>query len=496
MTQTISLNRFHRLSLWCGDCQNYWQLPNYLVILHGNCDENLMLRLLKANLYLYSKLLSIDVEEYFGQDYVFENEITSVFDVIRNNLAGSQKQINVLDVDIISSIESNMDSIIGFTLQMSETFSAVAEKILRNSPKNFKNKLEILKKNIFKSIESGNIKMAIDIIMDLNICGLDTLVQCVGIIFNCFYILNIEICPPENKTPGAIYCDDVAVVIERLANISTQSFLFKYKRRWLVFYRDILTECKILFANNLKLYNELEQCGNFETIENELFDRLVTRNPELCRLVTILKHNERYPKEAKEIYEWWSGRSKDQIQKIYNAMDDCLDIERKSSLLPFILSKNLQAKDRQYYEILNLLHLFDHINPELSNVISFILKIYPEVYEQIYFPDRNRYIKSNNNNQNAVAENKTSDILDNIKDKNTLRKCDNKKCQERNHGRNVIWNLNTFDLARHSMNTVFKEFIKNPEIFAEIFKYAQKNMNIAMNANTIVKKLRQKIIYK
>lgn len=495
MTQsTLSLNRFHRLSLWCGDCQNYWQLPNYLVILHGSYDEFLMRKLLKANLYLYGKLINIDIEDYFGKDYIFENEIGGTFELVKKKLNATHKTIDILDVDIISSLEMNMDSIIGFIIQMNENFSSVAEKILRNSPKNFINKLQILKKNLLKSLESGNIKNAIDIIMDLNICGLDTLVQCVGIIFNCFYMLTIELSSPENKINGAIYCEDIAVVIERLANISTQSFLYKYKRRWLVFYRNILTECKSLFANNLKLYYELEQCGNYERIENELFDRLINKNPELSRLLSIIKHSDRYPKETKKIYEWWSGRSKEQIQKIYNTMDDCLDIEMKSSLLPFMLSHNLNPKERQYYEILNVLHLFDHINPGLSNVVNVVLKIYPEVYEQIYFPDRNRYMNAASSNRQL--EYKSTDVLDNIKDKNTLRKCENKKCQERNGGANVIWNLNTFDLARHSMNTVFKEFIKNPEIFEEIFKYTKKNMNIAINAETIVRKHRQKIMYK
>lgn len=491
-TSTLSLNRFHRLSLWCSDCDNYWQLPNYLVVLHGKCDEKLITRLLRANLYLYSRLLGIDVLEYFGDEYSFEGEIKAVFEVIRSNLKNKPNQIAVLDIDIISSLETNMDAIVGFILQMSDTFNSVADKILANSPKNFLGKLTILRKNILRSLASDNIKCALDNLMDLNICGIDTLIQCVGTIFNCFYILNIEICPPVCKTPGVMYCEDPAVVIERLANISTQSFLFKYKRRWLVFYRDLLTQCKSLFGNNLRRYEELSQCGNFESIEEELYERLVIKNPDLLRQLNILKHNDRYPKTTREIYDWWTGRTKEQTQKIYNTMDDCLDMESKSALLPFILSHSLHAKDRQYFEILNMLRLFDRINPELSNVISFILKIYPEVYEQIYFPDRSRYIGAPAYPQ---IEYKT-DALDNVRDKNTLRKCENRRCQDAHGGKNVVWNLNTFDVARHSMNTVFKEFIKKPEIFEEIFKYAQKNMNIAMNANSIVKSHKQKIIYK
>lgn len=487
---TINLNRFHRLSLWCKDCNYYWQVPNYLVVLHGTYDLKMVKRLLKINLYLYNRLLSIDVDEYFGSDYIFQDELKIVFEQIKTNLKSHSKEVKVLDVDIINTLEDNMSSIVDFVLQMKSSFDTMAIKVLENSPRNFVSKLQILKKNIIKSLDTDNIKCALDNLMDLNITGLDILVQCVGIIFNCFYILNIDIHDPDTKTPGVIYCKDPAIVIERLANISAQNFLYKYKRRWLIFYREVLTECKSMFTD-MRLFNELRQCGNFETLERHLYDIVIAKNQEVMKKLSILKHCDRYPKDTHDIYEWWSGRSKEQLQQIFNSIDDCLGMDKKSTLLPFILSYKSNAKDRMFYEILNMLHIFDHINPELSTAINFILRIYPEVFEQVYFPDRERYMTLDTDDDKSGD---MKDPLDNVRNKNTLRKCENLKCQERYNGRNVIWNLNTFEIGKHSMNTIFKELIKNPKIFEEIFAYAQKNLNIAFNANSITKKT--KIVYK
>lgn len=490
---TINMNRFHRLSLWCRDCQSYWQSPNYLVVLHGTFETNIINRLLKINLYLYSKLFDLDVVECFGSDYEFDTELRSVFSAVKQKLSSKSKEIKVLDVDIIANIEENMSSIVDFVLQMKYSFDTMAHRILENSPISFLKKLKVLRKNILKSLDSNNIKCAIDNLMDLNIVGLDVLVQCVGIIFNCFYILSIDICEPDVKTPGVMYCKDAAVVVERIANISAQSFLYKYKRRWLVFYREVLNDCRSLFGNNTKLYDELMVSGNYEVIERALYDILVENNTELFKHLTILKHSEKYPKNSNDIYEWWSGRSKEQLQKIYNQLDDCLGMDKKTGLLPFILTYGSHPKDRMFHEILNVLHMFDRINPELSNAITFILRIYPEVYDQVYFPDRDRYMIMNN----ADGENSKKcqmDTLDNITDKNTLRKCENLKCQAVNKGRKVVWNLNTFEVGKHSMNTIFKELIKNPQIFEEIFNYAKKNLNIAVNSNNLIKKT--KIVYK
>lgn len=489
VSNTISLNRFHRLALYCGDCDNYWQLPNYLVVLHGKYDRELIMGLLKINLYMYSRLFDLNLPEVFGNDYNFEEEIVRTFDVVKNKLRNQSKEIKILDIDIIACLEENMSTVVEFILRMKGSFDTMATRIIDNSPKSFVNKLGVLRKNIIKSLESDNIKCAIDNLMDINIAGLDTLVQCVGIIFNCFYMVCIDIEEPEVKTPGVMYCKDAAIVVERLANISIQNFLYKYKRRWLVFYREVLSDCKSLFGQDLKTYNELRTCGNYETIEAAFYDMLILRNPEMMKQLTIIKHIDKYPKSVADIYEWWSGRSKEQLQKIHCLVDDCLGMDKKSTLLPFILTHKMPAKDRMYHEIFNVLKMFDHINPELSSALNFSLRIYPEVFEQVYFPDRERYVAAKN-----LQEEYTTDVLDNISNKTTLRKCENIKCQARNNGRNVIWNLNTFEVGKHSMNAIVKELIKNPRIFEEILAYAQKNFNVAINANSIIRK--PKIIYK
>lgn len=481
-TYTISLNRFQRLSLWCQDCNHYWQIANHLVNLHGTVDRDLLQRLLKINLFLYKNLLDINVEEFFGKNYIFEIELNSVFNDVRDKLKNQSKEIKILDVDIMSNIETKMPQIIDLVIQLKSSFDLMSNKILENSSRKFITKLGILKKNILKSFENDNIKCALDNLMDLNIAGFDLLVQCAGIIFNCFYILNIEICEPIQKTPGVTYCEDHAIIIERLANISAQNFLYKHNRRWLAYYRDILTDCKSLFKNNEKRYNELRSCGNFQTIENEIFNLLVFENPEVYEELTIFKYIDRFPKTAKEIYEWWSGRSKEQLQKIYKSVH-YIDMDKASTMFPFILSRNLHVKDRIYYDILNILKMFSHINPSLENSIGFILRIYPEVFEQIYFPDRERYIKLSCN----PTIGKKEDIFDNINNKNSLRKCEDLKCQERNKGKNVVWNLNTFEIEKHSMNTIFKELLKNPQILEDISAYVNKNFDLSINPNLLKK---------
>lgn len=487
---TIDLNRFHRLSLWCRDCNNYWQLPNYLVVLHGTYNRPMLKRLLDINLYLYNRLLRIDCDnEYFGASYNFEDEVRCVFADVQQRLKRQPREIRVLDVDVISCLEENMTGLVDFILQMKGTFDMMAYKVLEHSPRNFVSKLGVLKKNIINALTDNNIKRALDNLMDLNIAGFDILVQCVGIILNCIYMVGIEVCDPDVKTPGVMYCKDPGVIIERLANISAQHFLYKHKRRWLVYYREVLNDAKSLFSDQ-KLYEQLRLCGNYETIERALYDVVVAKNPELLKHLTILKHSDKYPKSAHEIYEWWSGRSKEQLQKIFGAVDSCLVMDSKSSLFPFILTYKSHAKDRMFYDILHMLHIFDHINPELSTAINFTLRIYPEVFEQVYFPDRDKYVSCD-----AMSTPEHHDVLDNVRDKNTLRRCDNPKCQERNKGKNVVWNLNTFEAGSHSMNTIFKEVIKNPKIFEELFAYAQKNLKIAINANSITAK-KPKIIYK
>lgn len=484
---TISLNRFHRLSMWCGDCNTYWQSPNYMVVLYGTCDEDILRRLLRINMYMYRSLFQMSADdECFGADYNFEQELNMVFLQVQQSLRKQSRNIKVLDIDIVSYIEENLDSITRFVVQMQGSFETMALRLIENSPRSFLTKLESLRRNIVKSLLGNNLKCAIDNLMELNTSGLDILVQCVGMIFNCFYILSVNICEPEIQTPGIMYCNDAAVILERLANISVQSYLYKYKRRWLVYYRELLQECKSLFGNDLKLFNELQACGNFETIEACLYDMLIVRNEELVKLLAILRHNDRYPKCANKIYDWWSGRSKEQLQKIYNAVDDCVGMDKKSNMLPFILTHKLHAKDRLYYDILNVLRLFDHINPDLSQAIGFIMRIYPEVFEQVYFPDRDRYI--------ALIQNRDAvfgDTLDNIRNKTSLQKCENVKCQQRNKGENVIWNLNSFELGKYSMNTIIKELLKNPKIFEEILKFAQKNFDIAINANSITRKIKK-----
>lgn len=486
----INLNRFHRLSLNCSDCDSYWQLPNYLVVLHGNIDQVLMKRLLDINFYLYQKLFELETTEYFPIEYDFEREIIEVFTSVKEKLKLKSKEIRILDIDVISSFEENMSAIIDFVIKMRESFDTMAIKVLNNSPKNFVTKFQFLKKNIIKSLESNNLKCAIDNLMDLNIAGFDVLVQSIGIIFNCFYILSIDICEPVQKIRGTIYCDDHGVVIERLANISAQNFLYKYKRRWLIFYREILSECRSLFKDNMKLYEELSTSGNYAAIEEAIYDVLILKNSNLCKEFTFLRHIERFPKSPKNIYDWWNGRSKEQIQNIFNHIDDCLSFDKKSLLFPFILTQKMPAKERNFCDIYNLLKIFDHINPELSTAISFIVRIYPEVFEQVYFPDREKYIT-------LEAATTMTDELDNIGNKNTLRKCENVKCQQKNHGQNVIWNLNAFEVGKHSMNSVFKELIKNPRIFEEVFAYAQKNLDIAINADALTtKKKITKIVYR
>lgn len=487
MTSEITLNRFHRLSLWCSDCNSYWQLPNYLVVLHGIYDKDFINGLLKINFFLYNKLFDLDVDEIFGTDYIFEREITDVFEKVKQKLSSQSQEIKILDVDIIARMEENMSSIVEFILRTKSAFDTMAQRIIDNSSSSFLNKLNIIKKNIVKSLKSDNIKCAIDNLMDLNIAGLDILVQCVGIILNCCYIVCISITEPVTKTPGIIYCKDLSVIVERLANISAQNYLYRHKRRWLVYYREILSDCKSLFGSNIKAYEDLSTCGNYEKIEGVLYDMLILKNPDLMRQLSILRHIDRYPKEANDIYEWWSGRSKEQLQKIHNLVDDCLGMDKKSTLIPFILTHKMPHKDRLYHDIFHMLKMFDRINPELSTAINFIIRIYPEVFEQVYFPDRERYIAANT----TVPPN---DVLDNISNKKTLRRCENKACQSINNGQRVIWNLNSFEVGKHSMNTVFKELIKNPRIFEEIFTYAQKNFNITVNSNALMKKT--KYIYK
>lgn len=487
---TLDLNRIHRLSLWCQDCNNYWQVPNHLVVLHGTVDCNLFKRLLKINFYLYRGLFGIE-ENYFGESYDFDNEIAIVFNEIKEKIEKQCKEIKVLDVDIVSYITEKMPDFIHLIQSMKSAFDTMAFKVLEYSSKSFITKLGILKKNIMKSLETDNVKCALDSLMDLNISGFDFLVQTICTIFNSFYILNIEICEPETKKPGVVYCTDHGVIIERLLNLSTQNFLYKHKRRWLIFYREILDDCKTLFGSDIKKYNELRQCGNFEIIENTLFDLLILKNTELFKQLTVIRYDEQYPKQAKDIYEWWTGRSKEQIQKILNSLDDCLTMEKKTSLLPFILYRKDNVKDRIYYDVLNLMRIFRQINPEFINLTNFLLRIYPEVYEQVYFPDRERYISLNK--MSTIG--KKEDQLDSIRNKNVLRKCENVKCQERNNGKNVIWNLNAFELEKHSMNTIFVEFTKNPEIFENLSAFIRKNFNVNVNSKNLIKKI-PKILYK
>lgn len=490
----MTLNRFHRLALWCRNCNNYWQTPNYLVVLHGSYVHDTITRLLKINLYLYGQLFDMqqcDFDEAFRCKYNFEEEVHVVFQQIREILRTQTREINILDIDLIASLDQNMPALTAFVLQMKSSFDLMAQKIIENSPRNFLSKLDKVKKNVLRSLETKNLKCAIDNLMDLNIAGLDVLVQCVGLIFNCFYVLSINIQEPEKHQPGMMYCTDTRVIVERLANISAQNFLYKYKRRWLVYYREVLSECKNLFGTDLKTYEELRMCGNYETIERVLYDLFITKNTELSKHLTIIKHIQRYPKTANDIYGWWSGRSKEQLQMYYNLLDDCLGMDKKSTLLPFILTHGMPVKDRLYCEIWKMLKMFDHINPELSSSLSFIMRIYPDVFEQVYFPDRDHYMAMNGGD---VPENAELDVLDNIRNKNILRKCENTKCQERYQGRNVIWNLNTFEVGKHSMNTIFKELIKHPTIFEEIRNYAQKNLDIAVNANAITRKT--KIVYR
>lgn len=497
MTCEITLNRFHRLSLWCDDCQTYWQIPNYLVVLHGTYDKDMIHGLLKINLYLYHKLFGLDINETFGPEYVFERELYVVFEKVKNEIRkvsdggdknglGQLREIKILDIDIIAYMEQNMTSIIEFIMRTKGAFDTMASRIIENSSKSFINKLAMMKKNIVKSMQSDNIKCAIDNMMDLNIAGLDVLVQCVGIILNCCYVLLVQTTEPTVRRPGVMYCKDLSVIVERLANISAQNFLYRYKRRWLVYYREILSDCRSLFGTDLKTYDTLRTCGNYEKIESVLYNMLIIQNEKLKNQLTVLKHIDRYPKTPKDIYNWWSGRTKEELQTIYNTMDDCLGMDKKSTLLPFILTHKMLPKDRIFHDIFNMLKMFDRINPELSMAISFIVRIYPDVFEQVYFPDRENYA--------AATMSRHNDVLDNINNKETLRKCENIKCQERNNGKGVTWNLNTFEAGKYSMNTIFKELIKNPQIFEEIFTYAQKNFNIVVNSDAIVKKT--KYIYK
>ena len=491
---TIKMNRFHRLALWCQDCDSYWQLPNYLVVFHGRYDDELLRRLIKINLYLYSGMLRLDKAKCFGENYDFETELRNVFDEVKMNLRSQSKDVKILDVDIVSCLEENMSSLVDFVVQMKSSFDLMSVKVLEYSPKNFLSKLDVLRKNITRSLaEDGNLKCALDNLMDLNISGLDTLVQCVGIIFNCFYILCIELTEPDEQTPGVVYCRDPTVVIERLANISAQNYLYKYKRRWLLYYRELLSETRCLF--DAATYAELSQSGNFSVIENALYEALIVRNTTLYKELTILRHMDRYPKTVEEVYGWWSGRTKEQMKHLYSLLDDTVSMDKRSTLLPFILTRNMPAKDRMFHDIYSVLKMFDRINPELSTAIGFILRIYPEVYEQVYFPDREKYMSATACSSSSSSEETPTDVLDNIRDKNTLRRCENNRCQQKNGGKNVVWNLNTFEVGKHSMNTVFKELIKNPRIFEEIFAYANKNLNVSLDTNSFLKKTK-KIVYK
>lgn len=480
----ITLNRFHRLALWCKDCDNYWQQPNYLVVLHGNVDAGVLKRLLKANLYLYHELFELDVDETFGKDYVFAKEVNLAFEEVKRILEKYPREIIVLDIDVLDSMNDNLSGIIEFIVGMKDVFDGMAVRVLENSPRNFLNKLKVIRKNMLKSLEADDLKSVIDNMMDLNIAGLDSLVQCVGMVFNCTYALLVDMCDPEEKVPGVLYCKDANITIERLSSISGQSFLYKYKRRWLIFYRELLRDCKPLFlgsSSNLKLYEELQQCGNYETIENVLFDLLITKNPEMSKQVSYITRHQAYPKTTSEIYGFWDGRSKEQKQKIYSCLDSCLPMDKKSTLLPFILAHKEPPTQRLFFEIKHMVDLFSTINPELSINIALIRKIFPNVFAQTLFPDRERYEEMALKSPGCSTT--IEDPLDNIRDKNTLRKCENAKCQKKNNGQRVVWNLNTFELGNYNMNSIFKEFIKNPTIFKEIFEFAQKNYNIAINPN-------------
>lgn len=483
-TSLVNLNRFHRLSLWCRDCDHYWQIPNYLVVIHGKIENESVKRMLKLNLYMYHVLFDLDIERVFGPDFNFETEMMYYFEELRERFKTSSKDITIDGVDIIRVLQENMDGLMNFIIQMKGSFDTMALRVLTHSPKHFINKLMILKKNILSALETDNLKCAIDNLMDLNIAGFDVIVQATGTLFNCFYILSIDVCKPETSMPGVLYCENPGAPIERLGNISVQSFFYKYKRRWLIFYREVLLECKSLFGDNIKYYEELRSCGNLETVENAIFDLLVARNVNLCKELSIIKYIERYPKDVKRIHEWWSGRSKENMQTIYKLMDNCLSMEKKTALMPFLLCRNMNQKDRIYYESYNALQLFSRMDKALANSIGFILRIYPVVFEQVYFPERKRYESMNP---------PTDDILDNISDKETLRKCENRKCQERNGGRNVIWNLNMFDNNTHSFNSIIKELIKNPEILKELFVYIQKNFKVDINVDKLTKKIYKKV---
>lgn len=478
---TLNLNRIQRISLWCKDCNNYWQIPNHLVVLSGIVRKDLINRLARINLYLYRDLLQIDVDKIFGSNYKFEFEVVAVFQIIKEELVKCSPDIEILKVDIINNLVRHMSSLSAIILELRSTFFMVSNRIQQHSSKKFLTKLGILKKNICRALETENYKTVIDNLMDLNTAGFDVIIQFVGILLNCFYILLIKIEKPENVVPGVVYCVDVGVVIERLANLSMQNFLYKYKRRWLIYYRDILVVLKSKFTD-VEKFNKLYSSGNVEDIEEALYEMLITNNSNLKNALKIMKYDNLYHKDSKQIYDWWVGQGTTQIQTIVNFLDDSLDKEKKSTILPFLLTYKDHPKDRLFEEIKYIIQSIKKINQDCANSMSSMIRIYPRVYEQVWFPDREHYIHLNNLSTTTT----TTDIHDSIKNKNMLRKCENQTCQRKHNGSNVIWNLNTFEIGKESLNNIIKEFLKNPLIISDIFNFVQKNVNLSNQVKKII----------
>ena len=515
----LSLNRFQRLSLWCRDCDSYWQLPNYMVVLHGSYDTELLKSVIKMNLYLQRIILGLP-DSYFGEDFDFGNELVVILEMVRNTLKQKDTPIVIMDVDLIECIDQNIDHIANFITQMSISLEAMTRKIIDYSPKNFLAKLSIMRKNILKSLETNNFKCVLDNIMDLNIAGLDLLLQCIGVLFNFIYIALIDITAPETPIKGMIYCADPRVIIERLANVAAQNFFYRYKRRWLIFYREILLESSDLFLVDQKKYQSLLQCGNYETLESVLFNVYILRNPDLMKQLTILKHRERYPKNVGAIYDWWLGRPKEKLQEIYQLLDSTETIGKKSAMLPFILTSGMSVKDRIYHDLNYAMRMFNRSNPEVSTLFNAILKIYPHVFEQVYFPDREHYVTLNGGGDTSdmqqsstkmpnVSDDKKTEAaavieainlaankFDNISDKNVLRKCENNKCQEQHGGKNVIWNLNTFEVGEYSMNHILYKVIENRRVVEDFLNEMKRNKSFKSAMENVLSKKIQKTIFR
>ena len=470
---TLTLNHVVKFAKWCRTCDKYEQVSNTNVVWHGVAKVELIERFYRINLFVLKDLINLPINEVFGKDYDIEDEFRKTGDLLRQVFNEMDERIVVQEHDIGKLVATNIDSIIDFLLQLTQSFPSIAERVRKHSSVKSLKLFDRITKSIVTSVEKNDINAVINILMDLNISGYAINMQFAGIFFNMVYVLLTKNCPPERPLEGITYHTNASHLVECITNTSMQSFFYKYKRRWLVYYKELLLTLKNdMDVEDAKSAQTLMQTTDLERIEELVYKTLVTqRQQQLVRDLPFIERRKTYPKTAEEVYNYWYGRKREQTLNVLNSLGPIIDTEQGPSLFPFLLSLDDTPKNRQFQELMYLFRMCAKSgrkgknDEQVQSFFALVIDMLPTIYPEIYFPNKKMMEKMD---MNIVSRQPMFNCAT----------CSNDK-------QDVIVNINDFTTSPASFNTLVSKLLEKPDTIKAVCNYfmeelAEKYQNTPM----------------